>query len=310
MIAIKLLSSIAAILLPAIGTLCQPGQNPVLTGSYLGQEPPGIKSKVFAPGFVSTEFGELNSVFTRDGKEFYFSRRGIPGKQSKIMVTRMENGVWTKPEPVDFSSSCSDIDLFITPGGRSMVFCSNRVRHKGDGIKPDHDFWISKRHGKKWAEPQLFAKEALSEFEDYFPVVTNSGNLYFNSQRGGRGTNDIYCSMLVDGKYSAAEKLPEPINTQYREFDAFVSPDELMILFSSEKPGGYGGSDIYVSFKTMDGTWSEPRNLGNDINSEGSEYGSTISPDGKYLFYTSNKKGTEDIYWVSADIVKDPKLKK
>jgi len=274
-----------------------------LRGLYLGQTPPGNQSKVFAPGFVSTGFGELNSVFTNDGKEFYFSRRGVPGQQSKIMVTRMENDSWTKPEPIDFSSSYSDIDLFITPDGQSMIFCSNRPHKKGDGVKTDHDFWISKREGKKWTEPQLFAKEALSESEDFFPIVTNSGNLYFNSQRGGRGTNDIYCSKFIDGKYSAAEKLPEPINTQYREFDAFVNPDEKMIVFSSERPGGFGGSDIYVSSKRTDGSWSEPRNPGNDINSAQSEYGATISPDGKYLLYTSGKNGSEDIFWVSAEFI-------
>ncbi len=284
------------------------GQNqqahfPALRGPYLGQTQPSIQSKVFTPGFVSTEFGELNSVFNRNGNEFYFSRRGVPGKQSKIMVTRLENNLWTEPEPVGFSTSFSDIDLFLTSDGLSMVFCSNRSHQKGEVAKPDHDFWISKREGKKWAEPQLFAKEALSEFEDYFPIVTNSGNLYFNSQRGGSGTNDIYCSTYIDGKYSEAEKLAEPINTQYREFDAFVSPDENMILFSSDRPGGFGGSDIYVSFKGTDGNWSEPKNLGNDINSAKSEYGATISPDGQYLFYTSGKNGNEDIFWVSAEFI-------
>ncbi|MFA6127259.1 MAG: hypothetical protein WC699_08150 [Bacteroidales bacterium] len=284
---------------------CQtnPKDFPVLRGPYIGQTPPGNQSKVFAPGFVSTEFGELNSVFNRDGNEFYFSRRGVPGKQSKIMVTRLENYIWTEPESVGFSTSCSDIDLFVTPDGLSMVFCSNRIHQKGDGVKTDHDFWISKREGKKWAEPQLFAKEALSEFEDYFPIVTNSGNLYFNSQRGGRATNDIYCSRFIDGKYSGAEKLPEPVNTQYREFDAFVNPDEKMILFSTERPGGFGGSDIYVSFKRPDGSWSEPKNLGSDINSAQSEYGATLSPDGKYFFYTSGKNGNEDIFWVSAEFI-------
>ncbi|MCX6223166.1 MAG: hypothetical protein NTV01_00170, partial [Bacteroidia bacterium] len=304
----SLILSVMQVVSMTLFSLTLTGQNqqanfPALRGPYIGQTPPGTQSKVFAPGFVSTEYGELNSVFTRDGNEFYFSRRGVPGKQSKIMVTRLDNDIWTEPEPVGFSTSYSDIDLFITPNGLSMIFCSNRVHQKGDGVKLDHDFWISKRKGKKWAEPQLFAKEALSEFEDYFPIITNSGNLYFNSQRGGLGTNDIFRSKFINGKYSVAEKLPEPINTQYREFDAYVSPDEKMILFSSERPGGFGGADIYVSFNTSDGVWSEPGNLGNDVNSAQSEYGATISPDGKYLFYTSGKYGGEDVFWVSAEFI-------
>jgi len=212
-----------------------------------------------------------------------------------------------KPEPVEFTSTYDDIDLFITPDGRSMIFCSNRPRISWVKDKTDHDFWISKREGNKWTEPNLFAGEAASDFEDFFPIVTKSGNLYLNSQRGGQGTNDIFCSKFVDGKYKPAEKLPAPINTKYLEFDAYVSPDEGMIIFSSTKPGGFGGSDIYLSYKKADGKWSEPRNMGNDINSTGSEYCATISPDGKYFFYTSNKNSSEDIYWVSAKIIKELK---
>jgi hypothetical protein len=281
----------------------------VLRGPYMGQTPPGNQSKVFAPKVVSTEFGELNAIFTRDGSEFYFSRRGIQEKPSAIMVSRMVNNVWTKPEHVDFTGTYDDIDLFITPDGLSLIFCSNRPHRKGDDIKRDHDFWISKRKGTIWTEPLLYAKAARSDYEDFFPIVTKSGNLYFNSQRGGQGTNDIFCSKFIDGKYNTAKKLPMPINTEYREFDAYVTPDEKTIIFSSVKPGGFGGADIYLSWKNNDGKWIEPRNMGSEINSAGSEYGSTISPDGKYFFYTSNKNGSEDIYWISAKIIEEVKQK-
>jgi len=210
----------------AIGTV-------VLNGPYLGQLNPENQSKIFAPAFVSTGYGELNSVFSVDGNEFYFSRRGIPGKHSAIFVTQLLDNVWTKPEPISFSGTYSDIDVFLTEDGKSLIFCSNRPHQKGDPVKMDHDFWISKRTGNKWCEPVLFAQEALSDFEDFFPIITKSGNLYFNSQRGGKGTNDIFCSKFINGKYTVAEKLPVPINTTYREFDAFVSQDEKMILFSS-----------------------------------------------------------------------------
>jgi len=286
---------------------CQTSRNgmPVLKGPYLGQTPPGNKSQIFAPGFVSTKSGELNSVFTADGKEFYFSRRGIPGKPAAIMFTKMVNDKWTEPSPVNFSGKYNDVDLFLTSDGKSMIYCSDRIVNEGNKARMNNDFWISERIGDQWGEPTRFAEEAVSEFEDYFPIVTQSGNLYFNSQRGGPGTNDIYYSKFINGKYSAAEKLPAPINSPFREFDAFVSQDEKMIIFSSEKPGGLGRSDIYVSFKNNDEKWSEPKNLGDIVNSEFSEYGATITPDGKYLFFTSNRNGTEDIYWTSAKIIED-----
>ncbi len=175
-------------------------ESDVLRGPYLGQTPPENQSKIFAQGFISSEFGELNSVFTKDGKEFYFSRRGMPGKLSVVMVTRMTNDEWTNPEPVNLSGTNDDIDLFITPDGNSMIYCSGKVQQKDGRPYIDHDFWISKRDGEKWAEPILFAQEAMSKFEDYFPIVTQSGNLYLNSQRGGPGTNDLVFMHIEPGK--------------------------------------------------------------------------------------------------------------
>jgi hypothetical protein len=276
---------------------------PELSGEYLGQAEPGMSSRLFAPRFVSTEYGELNSVFSQRGQEFYFSRRGIPGKPSAIMVTRQSGGAWSPPEVVAFDDRFSAIDLFIAADGQQMIFCSNRPRERGGAIREDHDFWISQRDGGGWGEPQLFAAGALSDFEEYYPIVTRNGNLYFNSQREGIGTNNIYRSSLVDGRYESAEKLPEPVNSQYREFDAYVSPEEDMVIFSSERPGGFGRSDIYVSFRDADGSWHEPLNLGEEVNSRDSEFGAMPSPDNRYFFFTSNRGGNENIYWIAGEVI-------
>ncbi|MEE4256023.1 MAG: pyridoxamine 5'-phosphate oxidase family protein [Bacteroidales bacterium] len=278
-----------------------------LKGPYLGQESPGDTGAVFAPDFISTDAGELNSVFCCNGNEFYFSRRGIPGKPSVLMVSQRTNDIWSEPQPLEFSGIYSDIDLYIAHDGGSLIFCSTRPHHKGDAEKADHDLWIAKRYGNAWSEPEPFAPGAMSEYEDFYPVLAASGNLYFNSQRGGRGGNNIYCSHFIDGNYSEAIMLPAPINTEHWEFDAFLTRDENTIVFSSTRPGGYGGADIYVSRKEPDGSWSDPRNLGPAVNSASYEYGASISPDGKYLFYTSSRNGSEDIFWVSSDVLnKDP----
>ena len=231
------------------------------------------------------------------------AQRMTPGRPSVLMVTRLEGDRWTEPRPLPFSGTYDDIDLFLCADNQRLVFCSSRPRAGGKEDRMNHDFWVSRRNGSGWSEPEPFAPEAVSPAEDYFPVVTLSGTLYFNFQREGRGTNDIYASKFSNGKYLPPEKLPAPINTSFREFDAFVSPDEQTIIFSSERPGGIGGADIYVSFRDGRGNWSEPANLGPEVNSERSEYGATISPDGRYLFFTSSKAGNEDIYWVSAKII-------
>ena len=155
------------------------------------------------------------------------------------MVTRQSPEGWTVPEPVPFDERFSAIDLFITPDGQRMIFCSNRPLDEMDPAKGDHDFWISTRNEDGWSDPEVFAPAALSAAEDFYPIVTGSGNLYFNSQREGPGTNNIFRSRWGEGGYEPAEKLPAPINTRFREFDAFVSGAEDLILGKSgSKLGG------------------------------------------------------------------------
>jgi len=161
--------------------------------------------------------------------------------------------------------------------------------------------------------------------------MTNSGAIYFSSQREGSGTNNIYRSEFVGGKYAKAVKLGEAINTEHREFDPYISPDESMLIFTSGRPEGLGSGDLYISFKDKDGNWMKAKNMGDKINTPGSEYCSMISPDGKYLFFTSagrdprripdkpltyedfkkyhnsSKNGLSDIYWVDAKIIEELK---
>jgi hypothetical protein len=298
----KILPSDLALLMVLPLVACGPGSDTPAESlsDYVGQTAPGLTAQLFAPGFVSTEDGELNSVFTPDFQEFYFTRRGVPVTPPRVLVTKRGPEGWSLPETVPFDERYSAIDLFITTDGEWMVFCSNRPREEGSPIRGDHDFWVSEKREDGWGEPRRFAPAAMSDFEDYYPVVTRSGNLYFNSQREGPGTNNIFRSSRVGGEYGPAEKLPGPVNSEYREFDAFVSPGEDLILFSSDRPGGFGRADIYFSV-LEEGRWSNPRNLGEAVNSGSSEYGAMLTPDGRYLFFTSSRTGMEDIYWVSVD---------
>jgi Tol biopolymer transport system component len=109
----------------------------------------------------------------------------------------------------------------------------------------------------------------------------------------------------VAGQYRDVENLGAPINTKYHEVDPFIAPNESYLIFCSEKPGGFGRADIYVTFRSKRGEWSEPVNMGENINSSHSEYIPYVTPDGRYFFFTSNKSGDRDIYWVDAKVVGD-----
>ncbi len=303
---------------------------PVLKGPFLGQKPPGKTPEIFAPGIVSTGLDELNSVFSPDGRKFYFCVRNFSGAVS-IFQMKMKEENWSQPKLLPFSSRYGDIDVTMSPDGSKILFSSKRPIPGSYKPKEDYDFWMVKREGNTWREPIYLGEEINSDSHDFYPMMTNNGTIYFSSQREGPGTNNIYRSECVDGTYSKADKLGNAINTEHREFDPYISPDESILIFTSNRPEGFGSGDLYISFKDKEGNWMKAKNIGDKINTRGSEYCPMISPDGKYFFFTgarrngkripdkpftyedfkryhnSSENGLSDIYWVDAKIIEELK---
>jgi Tol biopolymer transport system component len=125
------------------------------------------------------------------------------------------------------------------------------------------------------------------------PTVAENGNIYVpifdRSQPKPR--MDVFVLKLKDGVYQSPERLPDSVNSGGIEEHLYVAPDESYLLFDSDRAGGLGKSDIYISFHKPDGSWSQARNLGAPINTPGFDYNSRVSPDGKYLFYFSAADG-------------------
>ena len=291
-----------------------------LEGPYLGQTPPGTTPQVFAPDAVSTSAHELNSVFTPDGREFYFTIQGEDGGWT-IMRSALENGRWTPPAPASFSGKWSDVDLFITVDGLHLYFSSNRPLQ--GGAPKDFDIWVCERSGAGWAEPRNMGAPINSPFEEFYPTLTRDGTMYFQSRRpGGQGAADIWRSRRRDGRYVEAECLPVPVNTSGFEGDAFIAPDESYLIVStrvgtSAPPAGSssakttGGAPplppppgLFLSVPRSDGTWSPLVSLGDGINSPVAGVNcEMLSPDGRYLFFTRGG----DIYWVAASVIEEAK---
>jgi len=151
-----------------------------------------------------------------------------------------------------------------------------------------------------WGEPRVLSKQ-----RDYYPTIANDGIMYFTD-----ADNDLYRTKLVDGFMSAREKLSDSVNTAAAEYNACISPDESFMIFTSFGWGaGFGGGDLFVSFRGEDGSFGRPKNMGGGINSNGHEYCPGVSPDQKFLFFTSNVRGTEDVYWVDASIIDSIRIK-
>jgi hypothetical protein len=279
-----------------------------LTGPYLGQTPPGKTPIVFAPNIISTEANEGCCCFSGNGNLFLFARAG--SSLNGILMMHQIDGVWSKPKLAPFSVGKYDWDFMLAPDDKTVFVSSGRPLKKGAPPEKEYRIWISEKNEQGWSEPYLLPYPVNTGQHDSFPSVSKNGTLYFFSNRsGGLGKGDIYKSQREDGIYIKVENLKTPINTKYHEVDPFIAPDESYIIFCSEKPGGFGKADIYVTFHKKDKTWSKPINLGNKINSSHSEYIPYITPDGKYFFFTSNKSGNRDIYWVDANIIYELKPK-
>jgi hypothetical protein len=116
---------------------------------------------------------------------------------------------------------------------------------------------------------------------------------------------DIYEVKNINGVYSTPERLDENINSNDMDLGAFIDPEENYIIFSSARPGGYGSTDLYISSKEMDGTWKSAINMGEPVNSSGSEGSPFVSADGLYLFFNSDRiqQFDRNPYWVDAQVI-------
>lgn len=276
---------------------------PVLKGHYLGQKPPEMKPEIFAPGIISKEkSAEYGGHFSPDGSEFFFTRYS-PGEQGELWMTRLENDNWTLPQVVSFLKGYHGVESCISPDGNQLFY----VWFDSESEDFLHDIYVIERIGKKWGVPHQLTKTDLGS-RRISPSVARNGNLYFSGDFDEPGQKDIYCSRLIIGEYSTPQNLGLSVNSTYHEEHVYVSPDEKYLLFDSYRPSEYGKSDIYVSYRMKDGTWSEARNLGSSINSEHYDWYPIATPDGKYIIFSRTLPSIKiDLYWVDAKIIEELK---
>ncbi len=102
------------------------------------------------------------------------------------------------------------------------------------------------------------------------------------------GNGNLYWAKLINGRWTKLHKFPRPINTNNSENHGSITSDGKILYFSSDRPGGFGGMDIWMTKLQNDGTWTKPINLGPNINTAADEDAPYITPDGKHLYFASN----------------------
>lgn len=127
--------------------------------------------------------------------------------------------------------------------------------------------------------------------DEFYPVITDSKNIYFTLDNPELNQKDnIYMSEYVDGAYQQPKQLSDSINSDGYEFNAFVSPDESLLIYTRHNnEGGFGSGDFYISRRVKDGDWSPSENMGPTINSDKMEYCTFVDMSTKTLYFTSNE---------------------
>lgn len=273
-------------------------------GAYLGQDPPGAVSVVFAPGLVSTDRNEVSCTFGAGGREFFFAVFE-PGRGYALRVMSQTAAGWTSPRPAPFSSGYSEVDLFVTVDGRRCFFISKRPLGEGLDRSRAYQIWMSHREDQGWGPPAPLGPTVNTGDRQLFPTLSRDGTLVFGSDRpGGHGGADIYQASPVGEGFGHPVNLGPEINTDRDETDALISPDGRFLVFSAVgREDGLGGGDLYLSLRRADGSWGPARNLGPAVNSPSSDFCPTLSPDGRYFLFTSDRNGSHDIFWVDAAVV-------
>jgi hypothetical protein len=301
---------------------------PKLTGTYLGQKPPGMIPELFAPGIVSTGNHEHSRiVFSKDGNEIYWivipvdthrkNEHGRPfqANEQNIYFTARVNEEWEKPSVLPLTKQLTPIALALSPENKFYFQVYDQETDPKESPRPKKLFMVEKIKNQ-WGNPGLS--------EDILPNINgkaimtlcfaNSGNVYYDlggpDSTGGWNWS-VYVRELVSGKYQESKLLEGGINDDVINWCPWISPDESYIIWSSHREGNFGNGDLYISFKNKNGSWSTPINMGNRINTEGQERFPSVSPDGKYLFFARHKDSItySDFYWVSAKIIEELKPK-
>lgn len=264
---------------------------------------------------INTTLRQSEASFTADGKTMYFNCQTRPTDAgNEICLSHLTgtiaNGQWSNPEVVAPGvisvDGLQDYEPEISPDGNTLVFQSyNRPGGYGES-----DIWVSKKVNGLWQEPTNLGPPFNSPYNDHCLSFSADGNeAFWTSDRpGGFGGNDIWTSKKVNGVWQPAVNMGPNINSKFSEHHSMPSPDGRSLYVVSDRPGGLGAEDIYVTSIDSNGEWSPLKNMGAPINSDTDDRCPSFTPDHQYFVFDSERAGgvgAKDLYWIPYDAIKD-----
>ncbi|MHA8063988.1 OmpA family protein [Aquirufa aurantiipilula] len=269
---------------------------------------------------INSDYSELNPVMAPDGKTLYFGRKNHPSNKygtsgsetvagsQDIWYSERIGDVWStaKRMPDVLNRDQYNTILSISPDGQTILLKGAYVQ----GVYETRGFSISKKTLNSWSIPEKLDipdYEKLSRGKNEYAYLTMDGKalLLAFSEKKNSDRDDLYVSFLNDGKWTEPKNLGRSINTDHSETTPFLAADGKTLYFSSDRPGGQGSQDIYMS-KRLDNSWTNwrtPINLGGPINTEEYDAYYSLSAKGDFAYFLSSKSslGKKDIFRIAIE---------
>lgn len=262
----------------------------VTSDKYFGQQPPGDTSIIFAPGIVSVNGRyEYGVSFSPDLEEIYFTAER-KGESSSVYFSKLKDKKWTNPKKANLTEGTKrgEMEAFVNHSGKKIYFTAYD--------STDVRIWCATRSENWWSNAKQLDSPINSDIVFYSNEAMNGDLFYKNVSK-----RKMYYAPNKNDKY------PEifEVGIEYGSH-GFIAPFQDYILIDARKDNDKTkDKDIHVCFKKENGSWTKPINLGDAVNSKYNETCPSITPDGKYLFFSryNEEGGLPNIYWVSAEVL-------
>ncbi|MFC1792601.1 hypothetical protein ACFL3Q_03325 [Planctomycetota bacterium] len=259
-------------------------------------EPMNLEAPVNSPDW------NLTPYISRDELTLFFasSRPGSLGASDIWVTTRpTKEDPWTEPKNLGSPVNTSGYEWspHISADGSELYFHSDRPGGYGW-----MDLWVTSRITSEripegyWGTPLNLGSTVNSAYLDAQPYITHDGlEFFFTSDRpGGLGDGDLWVMkrLTIEDPWGEPVNLGPTINSSSRDRIGCLSSDGLILFFDSERSGGYGQADIWMSKRpTVLDDWEPPVNLGPTVNTAYGEGQQSISTDGLTLYFSGKRPG-------------------
>lgn len=278
---------------------------------------------------INTEnYSEYFPVPSLDGKTLYFCGHSRPDGigSEDIFYSEFINDKWQTPQlmPNNINTILPEGPLSISADGNKLVIFGNYSDSYGRG-----DMWYVQKTKNGWSNKIHFPEPINSEYFDCDGSYTSDGKAFiFASERPGgigfihkkeelfhgdaQGNLDIWVCLKNENGWSEPINLGSSINTSYADRSPFLHPDGKTLYFSSDGHPGLGNLDVFKSIRLSDTSWtewSEPVNLGKNINTIGNDFSYKIVPFGDIAYYSNGSKiNPHNIYSITLPKKAKPEL--